>query len=103
MMFIPYEEYKLDAWWKNQIHCYHLKKKLPSINLFWGSNMFYIGFEDKLQRIVYTVVWAITPQAEDLMISKLKTLSSKYIKHALDWLAIGHRSKNQASLEFLSL
>lgn len=55
MMFIPYEEYKLDAWWKNQIHCYHLKKKLPSINLFWGSNMFYIGFEDKLQRIVYSL------------------------------------------------
>lgn len=88
-MFIPYEEYKLDAWWKNQIHCYHLKKKLPSINLFWGSNMFYIGFEDKLQRIVYSL--------------SNKTLSSKYIKHALDWLAIGHRSKNQASLEFLSL
>lgn len=49
------------------------------------------------------IVWAITPQAEDLMISKLKTLSSKYVKHALDRLAIGHRSKNQASLEFLSL
>lgn len=32
-----------------------LKKKLPSINLFCGSNMFYIGFEDKLQRIVYSL------------------------------------------------
>lgn len=49
------------------------------------------------------IVWALTPQAEDPLISKLKTLSSKYVRHALDWLVIGHRSKNQASLEFLSL